>query len=43
MAKAKARKQVAKVRVIESRMQAPGGMLNLVLEEMNVHTAMIDS
>lgn len=43
MAKAKARKQVAKFWVIESRMQAPGGVLNVVLGKMNVHTVMIDS
>lgn len=43
VAKAKARKQMAKFWVIESRMQAPGGMLSLVLEKMNVHTTMIDS
>lgn len=43
MAEAKARKQVAEFWVMVSRMQAPGGMLGLVLEKMNVHTAMIDS
>lgn len=42
LAKTKDRKKVAKLWVIESRMQAPSGMPSLVLEKTNVHAAIID-
>lgn len=42
LAKTKDRKKVAKLWVIDSRLQAPSRMPSLILEKAKVHAAIID-